>query len=62
MRAKLLARIRTLEAKVCSSRRPLGITIPVRQRRWIVSRLCRFKDGKLVELSPEERMQREPSR
>jgi len=59
MRAKLLARIRTLETKACSSHRPLDITIQFVNGDGSFAVLCHFKDGKLVELSPDERMRQE---
>ena len=58
MRAKLLARIRTLETRV-GPFRPADITIQFVNADGSLAELCRLKDGRLVELPPEEHMRQE---
>jgi hypothetical protein len=59
MRAKLLARIRTLETRARPGNHPVDITIQFVNGDGSLAELCGFKDGRLVELSSEERMRQE---
>jgi hypothetical protein len=59
MRAKLLARIRTLETRARPSHHPVDITIQFVNGDGSLAELCSFKDGRLVELPTEERMRQE---